>query len=57
MAETPIRIEQDSFGEIPVPADSYWGAQPLRSLQNFPIGGEHMPLPLVRARGCIRTTM
>ena len=45
------RIETDSFGPIEVPADRYWGAQTQRSLQNFRIGGEHMPAPLVRALG------
>lgn len=45
------RTETDSFGEIQVPADSYWGAQTQRSLQNFKIGEERMPKPLVRALG------
>ncbi|KAJ3091044.1 hypothetical protein HK102_001864 [Quaeritorhiza haematococci] len=45
------RIEHDTFGEIKVPADRYWGAQTQRSLQNFEIGGEteRMPEPLIRA--------
>ena len=45
------RIERDSMGEIEVPADRYWGAQTQRSLQNFRIGGERMPEPLIRALG------
>ena len=45
------RIETDSFGEIAVPADRYWGAQTQRSLQNFKIGEDKMPRPLVRALG------
>jgi fumarate hydratase class II len=45
------RIEQDSMGEIEVPADRYWGAQTQRSLQNFRIGGECMPEPLIGALG------
>lgn len=45
------RIETDSMGEVEVSADKYWGAQTQRSLQNFKIGGERMPLPLVRALG------
>jgi fumarate hydratase class II len=45
------RIETDSFGEIEVPASAYWGAQTQRSLQNFDIGTEKMPAPLVRALG------
>jgi fumarate hydratase, class II len=52
MADTPaFRTETDSFGPIEVPADRYWGAQTQRSLQNFKIGGERMPAPLVRALG------
>lgn len=45
------RTESDSMGEIDVPADKYWGAQTQRSFQNFKIGTEKMPLPLVRALG------
>lgn len=45
------RIETDSFGEISVPGDRYWGAQTQRSIQNFKIGEEKMPKPLVRALG------
>ncbi len=43
------RTESDSLGEIRVPADHYWGAQTQRSLENFPVGGERMPVALVRA--------
>ncbi|MEA2871041.1 MAG: fumarate hydratase, class, partial [Hyphomicrobiales bacterium] len=52
MAKT--RIETDTFGPIEVPADKYWGAQTQRSLQNFRIGEERMPLPLVRALALIK---
>lgn len=43
------RIEKDSMGEMRVPADRYWAAQTQRSLENFRIGGERMPLPVIRA--------
>jgi len=43
------RIEKDTMGEVQVPADRYWGAQTQRSLENFRIGGERMPLEIVRA--------
>src|SRR5258706_2370292 len=43
------RLEQDSFGEIEVPAERLWGAQTQRSLQNFRIAGERMPLELIHA--------
>ncbi|HEY4578629.1 MAG TPA: class II fumarate hydratase [Savagea sp.] len=43
------RIEHDTFGEIKVPADKLWGAQTQRSKQNFKIGGERIPLGVIRA--------
>ncbi|MDG2318716.1 MAG: class II fumarate hydratase [Rhodospirillaceae bacterium] len=45
------RTETDSLGPIEVPANRLWGAQTQRSLENFPIGTEHMPKPVVRAFG------
>ena len=35
------------MGEVKVPADKYWGAQTQRSLQNFEIGDEKMPMEVV----------
>lgn len=32
-----FRLENDSFGDIKVPADAYYGAQTQRSVENFPI--------------------
>ncbi len=43
------RIEKDTLGEVRVPADRYWGAQTQRSLENFRIGGQRMPIEVVRA--------
>jgi fumarate hydratase class II len=43
------RIEHDSMGEIKVEADKLWGAQTQRSLENFKIGTEKMPLEIIRA--------
>jgi fumarate hydratase class II len=48
------RTETDSFGPIEVPGDRYWGAQTQRSLQNFKISGETMPVALVRALGIVK---
>jgi len=48
------RTESDSFGPIQVPADRYWGAQTQRSLENFRIGGERMPEPIIRALGVVK---
>ena len=43
------RIEHDTMGEVKVPADKLWGAQTQRSHENFRIGGETIPLPVIRA--------
>jgi fumarate hydratase class II len=51
---SPTRIESDSFGDIEVPADRYWGAQTQRSLQFFAIGEETLPLPMIRALGVVK---
>jgi fumarate hydratase class II len=51
---TNTRTETDTFGPIDVPGDRYWGAQTERSRQNFKIGGERMPLPLIHALGLIK---
>lgn len=48
------RIETDTFGDIEVPSDKYFGAQTGRSLINFPIGIETMPVPLIRALGVLK---
>jgi fumarate hydratase class II len=45
------RIEADSLGEVAVPEQRYWGAQTARSIANFDIGDERMPVPLIRALG------
>jgi len=48
------RTEIDSFGPIEVAAEVYWGAQTQRSIGNFPIGTERMPVPLICALGRIK---
>jgi len=52
MAKT--RTETDTFGPIEGPADRYWGAQTQRSIGNFRIGTERMPLPLIHALGIVK---
>jgi fumarate hydratase class II len=44
-----FRVETDSMGEVKVPNERYWGAQTERSRQNFKIGGEKIPIPLIHA--------
>ena len=49
-----FRTESDSFGELEVPSDMYYGAQSARSLLNFPIGIETMPKELIRALAIVK---
>ncbi|MEL7279359.1 MAG: class II fumarate hydratase [Pseudomonadota bacterium] len=51
---TKTRMEFDSFGELEILEEKYYGAQTARSLINFPIGHETIPLPLVHALGTIK---
>jgi len=51
---TATRTETDTFGPIEVAADRYWGAQTQRSLQNFKIGWEKQPVPVIRALGVVK---
>ena len=48
------RIETDSIGAIEVPGEAYWGAQTQRSLINFAIGEQRMPLAVVHALALIK---
>ncbi len=48
------RTESDAFGPLEIPADKLWGAQTQRSLHNFRIGSERMPIEIVRALGLIK---
>ncbi|XP_060819080.1 probable fumarate hydratase, mitochondrial isoform X1 [Bombus pascuorum] len=51
-----FRIERDTFGELKVPADKYYGAQTMRSKMNFPIGDsfERMPYGVIVAMGILK---
>ena len=51
---TGTRTESDTFGPIEVDASRYWGAQTQRSLENFKIGTERMPRPLIRGFGIVK---
>ncbi|HAV25725.1 MAG TPA: class II fumarate hydratase [Bacteroidetes bacterium] len=48
------RIERDSIGEVKVPADKYWAAQTQRSLENFKIGNQKMPIEIIKAFGVLK---
>lgn len=48
------RIEKDSLGEVKVPSNRYYGAQTQRSIDNFPIGKEKMPIEVIHALALIK---
>ncbi|MEI9803466.1 MAG: class II fumarate hydratase [Pseudolabrys sp.] len=56
MAKRPgkTRTESDAFGPLEIPADKLWGAQTERSLHNFRIGTERMPIEIVHALGLVK---
>ena len=49
-ASEGVRKEYDTFGELDVPNSKYYGAQTVRSVMNFPIGGttERMPVSIIK---------
>ncbi|KAK4880323.1 hypothetical protein RN001_008469 [Aquatica leii] len=51
-----FRKESDTFGELEIPNDKYYGAQTVRSTINFDIGGhpERMPKPVISAMGVLK---
>ena len=49
-----FRIETDTMGEMKVPADRLWGAQTQRSLENFKIGEDRMPIELIHALALVK---
>lgn len=50
-----FRLEEDSLGEIHVPAGRLWGAQTQRSIEYFKIGdAERMPKGLIRSMGIVK---
>jgi len=51
-----IRVEKDTFGDINVPGDKYWGAQTQRSLQNFKINTptDRMPIEVIHALAIVK---
>ena len=42
-----MRVEKDSLGEKQVPDEAYYGIHTSRSLENFDIAGEPMPLEII----------
>ncbi|MHC4695414.1 MAG: class II fumarate hydratase [Planctomycetota bacterium] len=50
------RIEEDSMGEMALPAGAYWGAQTQRAVENFPISGYRFGRRFIRALGLVKQT-
>ena len=48
------RIERDTLGKVAVANDKLWGAQTQRSLQNFKIGNDIMPIEIIHAMAVIK---
>lgn len=49
-----MRQEKDTMGEVLVPDEVYWGAQTHRSLMNFKIGDETLPIALTHAMALVK---
>lgn len=49
-----FREEKDSIGTVKVPAKRYWAAQTQRSIMNFDIGGQKMPIEVIRAYAILK---
>jgi fumarate hydratase, class II len=54
MSKAAVRIEKDSLGEVPVPADKLWGAQTQRSLEHFRIGQDLIPREMITAYAILK---
>jgi len=51
---TNHRIERDSMGPVQVPVGAYYGAQSQRAVENFPVSGQRMPMPVVHAVALVK---
>src|SRR5580698_1859772 len=49
-----MRIEQDSMGDVSVPADKLWGAQTQRSLEYFTIGTDLIPREMIASYAILK---
>src|SRR3954451_7778123 len=54
MTEQEYRIENDSMGEVRVPADAKWRAQTQRAVENFPISGQRLERSHIEALARIK---
>jgi fumarate hydratase class II len=51
---TETRTESDSMGSMQVPANSYYGAQTARAVQNFPVSHLRFSRQFIRALGLVK---
>ena len=51
---TTTRLEKDLFGELPIPADAYWGIHTARAQANFAFSGTPMAAELVHALAMVK---
>jgi fumarate hydratase, class II len=49
-----FRVERDTMGEVRVPAKAKWQAQTQRAVENFPVSGRGVALPVVQALARIK---
>lgn len=54
MKNKECRIETDTLGQVEVPSEVLYGAQTQRSIRNFAIGSDKMPLEVIRALAVIK---
>lgn len=49
-----MRKEKELLGDVEVPEDKYWGAQTEGSRQNFPVGGEKIPMEVIHGQTYVK---
>jgi predicted permease len=54
MSQADVRVEKDSLGDVPVPADKLWGAQTQRSLEHFSIGKDLIPREMITSYAILK---
>tara|TARA_Y100000758_G_C16056938_1_gene423458 strand:+ start:46 stop:1455 length:1410 start_codon:yes stop_codon:yes gene_type:complete len=54
LSDKEYRIEKDSMGELKVPANSHWGSQTQRAIENFQISQIKMPSGLIRSLALLK---
>ncbi|MEM6756017.1 MAG: class II fumarate hydratase [Planctomycetota bacterium] len=51
---TDTRLEKDSMGQMPVPAEALYGASTARAVANFPIANRPLPPAVIHAFGHLK---